>query len=245
MAWQKLIKFQKYARKIFMHIIYTYILTGAIHIYIYIHAHPINDEAFPTAPSTIRTRTRTPNATADAAASVSHSRQSSESSSRRVESPSPPHLLCTSSAPSLYLLRMQTMSSVCADCVASLAVELFTSQAKNQDRKPSAQWKSGPVVVVVVATAIVVVFYGQRLARIKSKNVSSFLCLPAKCKLAIKKPLSWSFLSLGCKVYNIYWFYLYYLIFHSVELLYLFIFNSFFYNLRLFSWRHLRLILYS
>lgn len=156
------------------------------------------------------------------------------------------HLLRTSSAPSLHLLRMQTMSSVCADCVASLAVELFTSQAKNQDRKPSAQWKSGPVVVVVVvATAIVVVFYGQRLARIKSKNVSSFLCLPAKCKLAIKKPLSWSFLSLGCKVYNIYWFYLYHLIFHSIELLYLFIFNSFFYNLRLFSWRHLRLILYS
>lgn len=110
------------------------------------------------------------------------------------------HLLRTSSAPSLHLLRMQTMSSVCADCVASLAVELFTSQAKNQDRKPSAQWKSGPVVVVVAIAgnaAIVVVFYGQRLARIKSKNVSSFLCLPAKCKLAIKKTFELEFSFFG------------------------------------------------
>lgn len=117
MAWQKLIKFQKYARKIFMHIIqYIHTYWRGLYTFIYIHAHPINDEAFPTAPSTTRTRTRTPNATAEAAASVSHSRQSSESSSRRVESLPPPHLLCIFSAPPRYLL---CTSSACRRCLQS------------------------------------------------------------------------------------------------------------------------------
>lgn len=102
-----------------MHIIYTYILTGAIHIYIYIHAHPINDEAFPTAPSTIRTRTRTPTQpqtlrrlfpTVDNRQRV-HLVESSLHLLRTSSAP-PRHLLCTSSACRRCLQSAQTVSPV-------------------------------------------------------------------------------------------------------------------------------------
>lgn len=104
---------------------HTYVYTA------YIYTHPINDEAFPTAPSRIRTRTRTRlhNATADAAASAFPT----VGNHQRV------HLVA--SRVSYLTYSTFSMCSVfgLAVCVASLAVELFTSQAKNQDRKPSVQ----------------------------------------------------------------------------------------------------------
>lgn len=147
MAWQKLIKFQKYARKIFMHIIYTYILTGVIHIYIYTRtsdkwrglSHSPQHDTHPHAdPQRNRRRCGVcfPQSTIV---------REFISSSRVSASSAPPrHLLCIFSTPPLHLLRILTMSSVSADCVASLAVELFTSQAKPRQEAISAvkEWPS-------------------------------------------------------------------------------------------------------
>lgn len=115
MAWQKLIKFQKYARKIFMHIIYTYILTGAIHIYIYTRtsdkwrglSHSPQHDTHPHAdPQRNRRRCGVcfPQSTIV--------REFISSSRVSISSAPPLHLLCTSSACRRCLQSAQTVSPV-------------------------------------------------------------------------------------------------------------------------------------